>query len=68
MSTTCYANECPSMPYNVTFIVKSSGEKVTRGFASPYLAQKFINKLKYSKKCSLISYPIFTWGDYLWKD
>ena len=45
--------------YKVTFIVNESGVKVTKGFDSPYLARKFVIKLKHSKKCTLLSYPCF---------
>lgn len=56
---TCYANETPPYPYNVTFMVKSTGAKLTKSFDSEYLAYKFTNKLRYSKTCTLISHPIF---------
>ena len=45
--------------YDVTFLVLISNTKVTKSFTSAYLAQKFVNKLKHSKKCRLISYPLF---------
>lgn len=45
--------------YKVIFVVNESGVKVTKGFDSPRLAWKFVNRLKHSKKCTLISYPYF---------
>lgn len=45
--------------YKVKFIVLESGAEVTKGFDSPYLARKFVNKLRHSKKCRLVSYPYF---------
>lgn len=45
--------------YDVTFYVVESGQTVTKRFDSPYLARKFVNKLKHSKKCRLLAYPIF---------
>lgn len=45
--------------YKVTYIVNESGVKVVKGFDSPYLAKKLVNKLKRSKKCTLVSYPYF---------
>lgn len=45
--------------YKVTFIVNESGAKVTKSFESPYVAKKFVNKLKRSKRCTLVSYPYF---------
>lgn len=45
--------------YEVRFIVRATGIAVTRGFDSPYLAWKFVNKLRHSKKCMLVSYPDF---------
>lgn len=41
----------------VTFIVNASGKKLVRDFESPYLAHLFVNKLKHSRKCRLVSYP-----------
>ena len=39
----------------VVFLVKATGTKVTRQFESSYQARLFANKLKHSRKCSLIS-------------
>ena len=56
---TCYANETPPYYYNVTFIVKQTGEKLIKSFESEYSAYRFVYKLKHSKKCVLVSYPNF---------
>lgn len=56
---TCYANEAPPYYYNVTFIVNETGEKLIKSFDSEFLARKFVNKLRYSKRCTLVSYPLF---------
>lgn len=48
------------MDFVVTYIVLKSGVKVERHFDSYYLCKKFVNKLRYSSKCSLISYPTFS--------
>lgn len=42
--------------FKVTFIVHASGNKVTKSFDSEYHMRKFINKLRHSKKCSLVSF------------
>ena len=59
MAETRYAYETASYYYDVTFIINETGEKLTRSFETEYLARKFVNKLKYSKRCTLVSYPIF---------
>lgn len=60
MAETTYAsNACVEGHYKVTFIVNETGAKLVRGFESPYLARNFVNKLKRSKKCTLVSYPCF---------
>lgn len=45
--------------YKVTFIVNDTKQVVTRSFDSPKIAQNFVNKLKHSKKCKPLSYPLF---------
>lgn len=40
----------------VRFRINATGETVTKFFASPYLVEKFIRKLQFSKKVTLISY------------
>lgn len=47
--------------YEVTFLVLESNTEVTKTFDSEYLARKFVNKLKHSKKCRLLSYPYLRW-------
>ena len=42
--------------YKVTFIINKSGDKLTRAFDSEYQMKKFINKLRHSRKCQLVSY------------
>lgn len=56
---TCYADEAPPYFYNVTFIVKGTGAKLTKSFDSEYLAYKLVNKLRHSKNCILVSHPLF---------
>lgn len=56
---TCCAGEVPPYYYNVTFTVNATRETLTRSFDSKYLAWKFANKLKHSKRCTLVSYPLF---------
>lgn len=46
--------------YNVTFLVNATGARLTRSFDSEYLARKFVNKLKFSKRCTLLSCPLFS--------
>lgn len=55
----CYDNETPPYYYNVRFIVKETGVGLTKSFDSEYMAYKFVNRLKHSKRCILVSYPIF---------
>lgn len=43
----------------VIFLVVKSGERVSRVFTSEYECRIFVNKLRHSKKCQLISYPLF---------
>lgn len=43
----------------VVFQVLKSGVVVEKTFDSYELCRKFVNKCKYSKRVSLISYPIF---------
>lgn len=45
--------------YTVTYIVKASKTRVTKTFDNEYLCRKFVNKLKHSKVCELVSYPFF---------
>ena len=45
--------------YKVTFLVNKTNEKLQRSFDSPYLAREFVRKLKHSKRCTLVSAPLF---------
>lgn len=45
--------------FDVVFIARDSGRKLVKSFESPYLARKFVEKVRRSKKCTLVSYPIF---------
>ena len=56
---TCYATEAPPYYYNVTFVVRKTGAKITKSFESECLAYKFVNKLRHSNRCALVSYPLF---------
>lgn len=57
---TCYAdNDTGTGYYKVTYRVNATKKVLTRSFDSLYFARKFVNKLKYSKRCTLISYPLF---------
>lgn len=43
---------------SVVFI-NERGSRVTKTFDSEFLCRKFVNKLKRSKRCTLVSYPLF---------
>ena len=45
--------------YKVTFREKKTGAILHRSFDSPYLCRRFVEKLKRSKRCTLMSYPNF---------
>lgn len=45
--------------FKVVYRIRESGVTVTKDFDSPYLCRKTVEKLKRSRKCELISYPIF---------
>lgn len=45
--------------YDVVFRVNASGAVVRKRFTSLYRCRIFVNKLKHSNECSLISYPLF---------
>lgn len=44
---------------SVVFI-NERGNRVEKTFDSEYLCRKFVNKLKHSKRCVLVSYPNFS--------
>lgn len=45
--------------YKVTFLVNKTNQKLERSFDSPYMAREFVRKLKHSKRCRLLSAPLF---------
>lgn len=47
------------MRLEVVFL-NERGVRCVRVFDSEYLCRKFVNKLRYSKRCRLISYPAFS--------
>lgn len=47
------------MMFTVVFKVISTGAKVEKSFDSEYQCRLFVNKLRHSKRCLLISYPLF---------
>ena len=56
---TVYDGQPEPYYYNVSFIINATGVKLTKSFESPYNARQFVNKLKHSKRCTLVSYPLF---------
>lgn len=60
MAATHYStNDTSSGYYKVCFVVNATKSELTRCFNSEYLARRFVNKLKHSKKCTLLAYPLF---------
>ena len=55
---TTYANEENLGYYKVCFI-NEKGIRLVRGFDSPYEARKFVNKIRKSNRCTLVSYTGF---------
>lgn len=45
--------------FKVVYRIRESGVTVERAFDSPYQCKLLVNKLKRSKKCELVSFPIF---------
>ena len=45
--------------FKVIYRIRESGVTITKVFESPYLCKRTVEKLKRSRKCELISYPIF---------
>lgn len=45
--------------FNVCFRVRQTGKTLIRSFEAEPMAYKFVNKLKRSKRCVLIYYPLF---------
>lgn len=44
--------------YKVIYRIRGTDTVITKEFGSPYLCRSLVAKLKHSKKCELISYPI----------
>lgn len=44
--------------YKVVFVNNSTKVRLVRSFDSPYLARKFVNKLRHSTRCTLVSSPL----------
>ena len=44
---------------SVTYRIKDTGKVITKEFDSEYRCRVFVNKLKHSAKCELISYQLF---------
>ncbi len=58
MEITYYAGEETKFRYNVTYVVRKTGEVLVKSFDSPYLANKFANKIRHSKRCALLTSPV----------
>jgi len=58
MRMTTYENETNLGFYKVTFI-NEQGIRLVRGFDSPYEARKFVQKIRKSSRCTLVSYTGF---------
>ena len=58
MTTTTYENEINLGFYKVCFI-NEKGIRLIRGFDSPYEARKFVQKIRKSNRCTLVSYSGF---------
>ena len=56
---TVYDGQPEPYYYNVRFIINATGVRLTKSFESPYNARQFVNKLKHSRRCTLVSYPLF---------
>lgn len=46
------------MKLKVVFL-NEKGARVEKEFDSEYLCRKFVNKLRHSKHCQLVSFPLF---------
>lgn len=57
---TVYDGNSTPFSNNVSFIVKATGKKIVKSFEDEYEAYVFTNKLKYSRKCILVSHPLFS--------
>ena len=45
---------------DVVFFIKGQSRRLVEQFSSPYLAAKFVNKAKRSKRVELVSFPLTT--------
>ena len=59
MSNTAYADERTYGRENDITFINNKGVRLVKSFESEYQARMFVNKLKHSKKCVLVSYPNF---------
>ncbi len=48
------------MELTVRFLVVDTDTVVEKHFDSMYHCRNFVNKMRYSKKCKLLSYPNFS--------
>lgn len=46
------------MKLKVVFL-NEKGARVEKEFDSEYFCRKFVNKLRHSKRCRLVSFPLF---------
>lgn len=44
----------------IVVFLNAAGERVRKEFDSEFLCRKFVNKLRHSKTCQLVSYPLFS--------
>ena len=44
----------------IVVFLNERGQRVRKEFDSEFLCRKFVNKLKHSKRCRLLSYPAFS--------
>lgn len=45
--------------YKVTFRENKTGKLLLRTFDSEYFCRQFVQKLKRSRRCTLLNYPLF---------
>ncbi len=43
----------------IVVFLNERGERVEEEFDSEYLCRKFVNKIRHSKRCRLVSAPLF---------
>ena len=60
-SRTVYANQADDGLgfYKVVFINNKTKAELLRTFDSEYFCREFVRKLKHSKTCTLLSYPLY---------